>query len=36
MRDFDVTAGPITYQVDGKQHVAVISGMSLVAFALRE
>jgi alcohol dehydrogenase (cytochrome c) len=31
-----IVAGPITYQVDGRQHVAVISGMSLVAFALRE
>ena len=26
--------GPITYQVDGKQYVAAISGMSLVVFAL--
>jgi len=25
---------PITYQVDGKQYVAAISGMSLVVFAL--
>ena len=28
--------GPISYQVDGKQYVATISGQSLVAFALRD
>lgn len=28
--------GPITYLVDGKQYVAAISGLSLVAFALRD
>jgi len=28
--------GPITYQVDGKQYVVTISGMSLVTFALRD
>ena len=27
---------PITYQVDGKQYVSVISGNSLVTFGLRE
>jgi alcohol dehydrogenase (cytochrome c) len=31
-----IVNGPMTYQVDGKQYVAVISGNSLVAFALRE
>jgi hypothetical protein len=28
--------GPMTYAVDGKQHVSVISGYSLVTFALRD
>ena len=27
---------PMTYQVDGKQYVSVISGNSLVTFALRD
>ena len=27
--------GPMTYEVDGRQYVAVISGHSLSAFALR-
>jgi len=27
-------AAPITYQVDGKQYVAIASGNSLFAFAL--
>lgn len=31
-----IVNGPITYQVDGKQYVAAISGLSLVAFALRD
>ena len=31
-----IVNGPITYQVDGKQYVSVISGNSLVTFALRE
>ena len=31
-----IVAGPMTYQVDGKQYVATVSGMSLVAFALRD
>ncbi len=31
-----IVNGPITYQVDGTQYVAVISGNSLVAFALRD
>jgi alcohol dehydrogenase (cytochrome c) len=31
-----ITMGPITYAVDGRQHVSVISGNSLVTFALRE
>ena len=26
---------PVTYQVDGKQYVSVISGHTLVTFALR-
>ncbi|HVY34049.1 MAG TPA: PQQ-dependent dehydrogenase, methanol/ethanol family [Caulobacteraceae bacterium] len=28
--------GPITYQVDGKQYVATVSGMALTVFGLRE
>jgi hypothetical protein len=28
-------AAPITYQVDGKQYVAIASGNSLFSFALR-
>jgi len=31
-----IANGPMTYAVDGKQYVAVISGNSLVTFALRE
>ncbi len=31
-----IVNGPITYEVAGKQYVAVISGHSLVAFALRD
>jgi alcohol dehydrogenase (cytochrome c) len=31
-----VVNGPITYSVDGKQYVAVISGNSLVTFGLKE
>jgi alcohol dehydrogenase (cytochrome c) len=31
-----IVNGPISYQVDGRQYVAVISGNSLVAFALRD
>ena len=30
-----IVNGPISYQVDGKQYVATISGNNLVAFALR-
>jgi alcohol dehydrogenase (cytochrome c) len=30
-----IVNGPISYQVDGKQYVSVISGNSLVTFALR-
>jgi glucose dehydrogenase len=30
-----IVSGPMTYQVDGRQYVSVISGMSLVSFALR-
>ena len=31
-----IVMGPITYAVDGKQYVSVISGNSLVTFALRD
>ncbi|HEU4695209.1 MAG TPA: PQQ-dependent dehydrogenase, methanol/ethanol family, partial [Vicinamibacterales bacterium] len=31
-----IANGPITYAVDGKQHVSVISGNSLITFALRD
>ena len=31
-----IVNGPITYAIDGKQYVAVISGNSLVTFALRD
>jgi len=31
-----VVAGPMTYQVDGKQYVAVAAGHALFAFALRD
>ena len=31
-----IVSGPITYQVGGKQYVAVIAGNNLVAFALRD
>jgi alcohol dehydrogenase (cytochrome c) len=31
-----VASGPMTYQVDGKQYVAVAAGHSLFAFALRD
>ena len=31
-----IVNGPITYAVDGKQYVAIISGNSLVTFGLRE
>jgi hypothetical protein len=31
-----IASVPITYQVDGKQYVSVVSGLSLVTFALRE
>jgi alcohol dehydrogenase (cytochrome c) len=31
-----IVAGPMTYQVDGKQFIAVAAGHSLFAFALRE
>ena len=31
-----IVAGPMTYQVDGKQYVATIAGQNLVAFALRD
>ena len=31
-----IVNGPITYEVDGRQHVAVIAGHALTAFALRD
>jgi alcohol dehydrogenase (cytochrome c) len=31
-----IVNGPMTYTVDGKQYVAVISGNSLITFGLRE
>jgi alcohol dehydrogenase (cytochrome c) len=31
-----IVNGPITYEVDGRQYVAIISGNDLVAFALRQ
>jgi alcohol dehydrogenase (cytochrome c) len=31
-----IVNGPISYEVDGKQYVATIAGLNLVAFALRE
>jgi alcohol dehydrogenase (cytochrome c) len=31
-----IASGPMTYQVDGKQFVAIAAGHSLFAFALRE
>ncbi|MGE3509120.1 MAG: PQQ-dependent dehydrogenase, methanol/ethanol family [Vicinamibacterales bacterium] len=31
-----IVNGPMTYEVDGKQYVAVIAGNTLVAFALRD
>ena len=30
-----IVMAPITYQIDGKQYVSVISGHTLVTFALR-
>lgn len=32
----EIVAGPITYQVDGKQYVTIASGNGLFTFALRE
>jgi alcohol dehydrogenase (cytochrome c) len=32
----EIIAGPISFQVDGKQYIAIASGNSLFAFALRE
>ena len=31
-----IVNGPISFEVDGKQYVSVISGNSLVTFALRD
>ena len=31
-----MAAGPITYQVDGKQYVAIAAGHAIFAFGLRE
>jgi alcohol dehydrogenase (cytochrome c) len=32
----EIIAGPMTFQVDGKQYISVASGNSLFVFALRE
>jgi glucose dehydrogenase len=32
----DIIAGPISFQVDGKQYISIAAGNSLFAFALRE
>jgi alcohol dehydrogenase (cytochrome c) len=32
----EIAAGPVTFQVDGKQYVVIAAGNSLFAFALRE
>jgi outer membrane protein assembly factor BamB len=32
----DINAGPVTYQVDGRQYVVIAAGNSLFAFALRK
>jgi outer membrane protein assembly factor BamB len=31
-----IVAGPMTYEVDGKQYVTTISGINMVTFALRD
>jgi alcohol dehydrogenase (cytochrome c) len=31
-----IVSGPISYQVDGRQYVSVIAGLSLVTFGLRD
>ena len=31
-----IVSGPITYEVDGKQYVTAISGLSLCVFGLRQ
>ena len=31
-----IVNGPMSYEVDGKQYVAIISGHNLVSFALRD
>ena len=31
-----ISNGPMTYEVGGKQHVAIIAGHSLSVFALRD
>jgi outer membrane protein assembly factor BamB len=32
----EIIAGPISFQVDGKQYITIASGNNLFAFALRE
>jgi outer membrane protein assembly factor BamB len=32
----DIIAGPISFQVDGKQYISIAAGNSLFAYALRE
>jgi len=31
-----IASAPMTFQIDGKQYVSVVSGLSLVTFALRD
>ena len=31
-----IASAPVTYQVDGKQYVSVVAGLSLVTFGLRD
>ena len=31
-----IVSGPMSYEVDGKQYVSVIAGVSLATFGLRE
>jgi hypothetical protein len=32
----EIVAGPISYQVDGKQYVSIASGNGLFVFAIRD
>jgi hypothetical protein len=31
-----IVSGPMSYQVEGKQYVSIVAGLSLVTFALRD